>query len=75
MNITLQNISKKYGNHWIFRGISLDLKSQEKIVLLGANGSGKSTLLQIISGYITPNEGGIFFSENEKHIEKDNIHQ
>lgn len=37
----------------------------DKLVILGGNGSGKSTLLQVISGFVTPNEGTITYAETQ----------
>lgn len=55
--IELTNISKKYGNHTIFKKFNMSIKKNEKIAITGASGSGKSTLLNIISG-ITSIDGG-----------------
>lgn len=74
MQITLQNISKKYKSQWIFRNVNYTFEKGKKYAILGENGSGKSTLLKIVSGQTTPNKGTItYFSETE--IEIENIHQ
>ena len=66
MRIELKNIGKKYNDNWIFNGISLLFEAGNVYPIIGNNGSGKSTLLQVISGYVTPNEGSIEFNE---HVE------
>lgn len=38
-------------------GVSMDIKSKEKVAVIGANGSGKSTLLHILDGLIFPGKG------------------
>lgn len=68
MKITLENVGKKYANNWVFRGISTTFESNRIYGLIGFNGSGKSTLLQMISGYITPNEGLINFTNESSLI-------
>lgn len=73
IDIKITNASKKFGREWIFRNISLDIKSGEKIVILGLNGSGKSTLLQALTGYLTLNEGELIYLTNQKKIE-DELH-
>jgi lipopolysaccharide transport system ATP-binding protein len=41
------------------KGISLDLKSGDRLGLLGPNGSGKTTLLRLISGIYPPTRGAV----------------
>ena len=45
------------------RGVDLEIRRGELIVLLGPSGSGKSTLLNILGGLDTPTAGEIFFEE------------
>lgn len=46
----INNLSKSYGDKWIFKDSSLNISSEDKIGLIGVNGAGKSTLLRIIAG-------------------------
>lgn len=48
--ITLDDISKSYGDLEILRNTSVTIERGDKIALIGANGKGKSTLLRIING-------------------------
>lgn len=48
MNISLQNVGKRFENNWVFRNISQDFKEGSKYAILGPNGSGKSTLLRAV---------------------------
>lgn len=66
VSIKVNNAGKKFGREWIFRNITLEIKSGEKIVILGLNGSGKSTLLQALTGYLTLNEGELIYLNNEQ---------
>lgn len=73
LSIQIDSLGKKFGSEWIFRNLSYEISAGEKIVILGGNGSGKSTLLQVISGFITPNEGSISYKFNNESINEENL--
>ncbi|MFA5093235.1 MAG: ABC transporter ATP-binding protein [Candidatus Omnitrophota bacterium] len=59
-------------------GVSMEIKSGQKICVIGANGSGKSTLLQILDGLIFPDTGEVKFGQqvlNEKKFQDDKFCQ
>ncbi len=55
----LTGIKKTYEKKEILKGIDLDVKEEELLVILGSSGSGKSTLLKIIAGIETADEGKV----------------
>lgn len=60
MNIlTIDNITKAYGERKLFEDASFFLAEGEKAAIIGINGTGKSTLLKIIAGLEEPDEGKI----------------
>jgi ATP-binding cassette subfamily F protein 3 len=59
IEIELNNIKKNYGLKNILDGVSFEVKTGEKIALIGENGSGKSTILKIISGRETSDYGNV----------------
>lgn len=69
MTITGTNLGKKFGSHWIFKDLSLQIESGEAVALVGPNGSGKSTLLQIICSALTPSRGEIQYISNEQTVD------
>lgn len=48
----------------ILDNISFDLKTGDRLGLLGANGSGKTTLLKLIAGVLKPTQGTLSFDQN-----------
>ena len=49
----------------VLRGIDLDIKQGEKVVILGASGSGKSTLLRCLNCMEDPTGGSIYFDGDD----------
>ncbi len=60
--ITLDKISKRFGNFTALSGIDLAVRDGEFLALLGPSGSGKTTLLRIIAGLAFPDEGRVSFN-------------
>ncbi|WP_121628265.1 ABC transporter ATP-binding protein [Poseidonibacter antarcticus] len=58
------NISHKF-DYELFNNITLSLKKQESIAIIGMSGSGKSTLLNILSSLLKPIEGEVLFNDEE----------
>jgi len=62
--LTMENVSKGYGEKQLLAGVTLAIEEGEKIGLLGINGSGKSTLLKLAAGIIEPDGGEIIRGKN-----------
>jgi len=59
--LNVSNLDTFYGGIQALWNVSLEVKHEEIVALVGANGSGKSTPLDTISGLIHPAKGGIEF--------------
>ena len=57
MLLEVKNITKKFGEAEVLKGISFQLKPGEIMGLVGENGAGKSTLMNILGGIFPPNDG------------------
>jgi len=63
--ISLKNVTKTFGSGetqvQVLRGVNLDIREGEFLVILGESGCGKSTLLNIIGGMDQPTSGSVIF--------------
>ena len=72
--IQISNMNKWFGDFQVLKGINLEVKPKQKIVVCGPSGSGKSTLIRCINRLEEHQEGtitvdGTELSENTKNIE------
>ncbi len=66
--ITVQNVSKSFGDLDVLRGVNLELFKGENLVVLGRSGTGKSVLIKLISGLLKPDTGTI--EVLEEHVDE-----
>lgn len=64
--LVLRNIWKFFSNFPALSGVNIALKKGEITCLLGHNGAGKSTLINILTGFLHPSEGKIFWDDQVK---------
>lgn len=58
--VTVEGITKSYGEKPLFNNISFHIEEGDKIALVALNGTGKSTLLRILCGKETVDEGKVW---------------
>lgn len=76
MSITVENVSKYYGQQKALNEMNFTLKKGEICGFLGPNGAGKSTLMKIITGYLTDFTGTVtinHFNIRQSPLEAKNI--
>jgi ABC-2 type transport system ATP-binding protein len=74
--IKVDNLSKNYDDVKAVKSISFELQDGQVVGFLGANGAGKSTTLKIMTGYISPSSGNVYYGnrniqDDTSDIQKD----
>ena len=59
--IELKNIAVSFDGEPVLKNLNLSISDGEFVTLLGPSGCGKTTTLRIIAGFITPDDGDVFF--------------
>ncbi|MBR5523745.1 MAG: ABC transporter ATP-binding protein [Clostridia bacterium] len=59
--IELKNIAVSFDGEPVLKDLNLSISDGEFVTLLGPSGCGKTTTLRIIAGFITPDDGDVFF--------------
>ena len=62
--LTLQRLSKAFGDKVLFEQISLQINEGDRLALIGPNGAGKTTLFSILLGVMEPDEGSVQVQRN-----------
>ena len=63
--LKLRDVTMQFDEKKVLDGLSLEVKPQDRLVIMGQSGSGKSTILRLILGILQPNSGSIFFEQFE----------
>ncbi len=65
ISIRIQNLTKRFGSTVALNGLDLAIEPGELFFLLGPSGCGKTTLLRSMAGFYSPDEGRIFFGDED----------
>ena len=61
--LSARGLNKSFGAVVAAHDINIDIHSGERISLIGSNGAGKTTFVNMITGYVKPDSGDIFFAD------------
>ncbi|MCL2895206.1 histidine ABC transporter ATP-binding protein HisP [Brenneria tiliae] len=70
--LMVTDLHKRYGQHEVLKGVSLQANAGDVISIIGSSGSGKSTLLRCINFLEKPCEGTIYVNDQEIRMVRDN---
>lgn len=73
--ISIRNLKKSFGDLQVLKGIDLDVRRGEKVVVLGPSGSGKSTMLRCINALEDADSGTITVDGVEVTSRRTNINR
>jgi multiple sugar transport system ATP-binding protein len=62
-SVTLEHVSKQFGETTVVRDVSLEIQDKEFLVLVGPSGCGKSTILRMIAGLEDVSDGDIYIGD------------
>lgn len=62
MEIAIKNVKKVTKSHSDINGISLSIKSNEILGIIGADGAGKTTLMRLLTTFYSPDDGDILYN-------------
>ena len=64
--LTVENISKSYGERTLFKDLSFSVHKDQKIAFVAKNGTGKTSILKILAGFDAPDTGQIIYRKDIK---------
>ena len=62
--VRLVGVEKRLGRQNVLRGVNLDIRQGERMVIIGRSGGGKSVLLKHILGLMMPDAGEVWFQNH-----------
>lgn len=68
--ITVQNVTRRYGDLAAVDDVSFAIAPREIVGLLGHNGAGKTTIMKMITGYLEPTSGTITVGGQDVAVER-----
>jgi putative spermidine/putrescine transport system ATP-binding protein len=64
-SLTIEKLTKRYGNSLAVDGLDLSVREGELVALLGPSGCGKTTTLRMVAGFLPPTSGRVLFDRED----------
>lgn len=65
--LEIKNIYKSFGEQKVLQGLNMYIEEGKIYTMVGGNGTGKTTLFNLITGFLQPNKGEIWY--NNKRLD------
>jgi branched-chain amino acid transport system ATP-binding protein len=63
--LRVEGLQRRFGGFSAVAGIDFEIREGEILGLVGPNGAGKSTIFNLVSGYLKPTDGKVFFRDRD----------
>lgn len=73
MHLSIQRLNKAFNQKTVFKDLSFEVPSGNRLAISGPNGAGKSTLLKILSGGALPSSGKVQYQLQGRNIGEDQL--
>ena len=64
--VVMTDVRKQFGEKLLFNHVSMHIRYQDRVAIIGENGTGKSTLIQLMLGNVSPDSGEVMIGSNVK---------
>lgn len=73
ITLSMHHLGKRYGQRWVVKDVSFEIKQGQVVGILGPNGAGKTTSFYMVIGLVPMDKGQVMFGEID--ISKKAMHQ
>lgn len=71
--LSMRHLGKRYGQRWVVKDVSFEIKQGQVVGILGPNGAGKTTSFYMVIGLVAMDKGTVMFGDTD--LSKKSMHQ